>query len=293
MFGDHLRRLLNSNIQPDANTWAVLLTATSQGQDKQRVLREMYRRGYFRNTNVANRVAPDIISYSFGTFLDSERTSSGTEIASYMDTLTATFGPIWLSSTALHRMLSTLARRLCYEPALDLIDRLAATGSFYPSIKEFNALIEQAKWQRGLPVAVHLLLKALQEYNILPDSVTMDLLFACAWHCGSANVAKCIWKYRLLYKPLNSGDDYYMRHRIFKGLRLGLLPESNKSYLTGSEREKSILARFRATTTGSSQRQMLWEKRERSMASSCPNEALVKCCKKHLRKTSTRASKRP
>lgn len=187
---DKLKIMQRCNIKPDAESWVALLIAARSPFDKQRTVREMRHRGYFDQTDVACKAVPEIISYSLGPYLH-----AGGSLSTYINMLNQYYSPIWLSRSALHRILSALGQRIRFEDALSLIKDFAVAFGYKPSITDFNILISHCRWQDNVATAVHLINVAMNTYRLAPDAATFHLLFMLAYRQNYFNVARVMWKY--------------------------------------------------------------------------------------------------
>ena len=207
--GDRLEIMAERGIRPDAESWVALIRVARCTIDKQRTVREMHRRNYFEQTDVARSAVPEIISYSLSPFLE-----AGGSLMEYTDMLSQLYSLAWLSRTALHRIFTVLAKQLRYTDALDLIKNLADTLGYAPSIVDFDVLISQCRWPRDIATAVSLVTTAMDMFGVAPSSVTFDRLFAIAWVTNNYNVARVVWKYACA-----SGQaSYKMRDRVIRSL---------------------------------------------------------------------------
>ncbi|KAI0452146.1 hypothetical protein F5B21DRAFT_484744 [Xylaria acuta] len=219
-FSSVLRAMHRNGHYMRAETWTAFLTMIQDPETKDYIMKKMRSRGLHHLRPIAEELGRQNV------MLDLER-HAGTEM-SIQDLLHAQdtqYGPSWLDTTTLNRMIDVVGTHgnlgACHE-LLDLVDR---DGRARPDQYTLNTMITHTR-------SISQKIALLSRWPVLePDEVTYQQLFQVAWKQRLPNMLRVIWRYGVFAGLTNSR----MRRILTKLLRLEFSTSKSQAFLKAWE----------------------------------------------------------
>ncbi|KAI1756047.1 hypothetical protein F4782DRAFT_484610 [Xylaria castorea] len=215
-FNSILRAMLRRGHYIRVETWTAFLAMIQDPQIKLHIMRKMRSRGLHHLRPILEELGRQNV------MMDLER-RPGTEvdIQRLLHAQDGQYGPSWLDTITLNRMINVIGIRgnlgACYE-LLDLVDRHRRAR---PDQYTLNTMITHT---RSIPQKIALLSRWP---GLEPNRVTYNQLFQVAWRQRLPNMLRVIWRY-CAFANLTSS---HMRHNVTKLMHSELVLSKNQTFL--------------------------------------------------------------
>ncbi|KAI1421550.1 hypothetical protein F5Y12DRAFT_800867 [Xylaria sp. FL1777] len=225
-FNSTLRAMHKKGHYMRAETWTGFLTMIQNPRIKSYIMRRMRSRGLHRVPSILAEIGRQKVMLDLQRHLDSKM-----NIPRLLHSQDSLYGPAWLNTLTLNRMIEGLGSRedleACHE-LLDLVDRGRRVRADHYTL---NTMITHT---RSIPQKIALLSRW---QGLGPDDVTYRQLFQAAWRQRLPNMLRVIWRYGVFANLTGS----QMRHTLTILMRPELVVSKNRTLL--KEWEDVILGR--------------------------------------------------
>ncbi|KAI3322578.1 hypothetical protein HD806DRAFT_500418 [Xylariaceae sp. AK1471] len=219
-FNSVLRAMHRKGHYMRVETWKAFLAMIHDPRIKYYIMRKMRSRGLHRLKPILEELGRQAMMLE----LD-RRVGTDTSVRTLLHAQDRKYGPSWLDTITLNRILDVFGAHgnleACYE-LLDLIARSQRVGADHFTL---NTMITHT---RSIPQKIALLSRWPE---LKPDAVTYQMLFATAWKQRLPNMLRVIWRYGV-FAGLTSSQ---MRHTLTKLMRQELGLSKNRAFLKAWE----------------------------------------------------------
>lgn len=213
-----LKIMEDRGFAPNLDTWILFLRIFESIEVKSYILQAMNAKNLLNVPRTIQLIAQEMASYDAN-----HAVAQGKDLAAFLRDQEARYGPDWLTRDAGNKVLHVLGEYMRYEDAFKLLDLMGEQCEKFPrtyiherlatrpDAKSFTAILNHARIERKVPLAVNIIRKMkTRKLAVQPSATILDLLFDVAWRSQLRTSIVVIWRYACLARLTS----YTMRRRV-------------------------------------------------------------------------------
>lgn len=212
-----LRIMRDRGFAPNLDTWILFLRMFESIEVKAYILQAMNAKNMLNIPRAIQLVAQEMASYDAN-----HAVTQGKDLAAFLRDQESRYGPEWLTRDAGNKVLNVFGEYMRYEDAFKLLDLMAEQCEKFPTYihgrlatrpdaKTFAAILNHARIERKVPLAVNIMRKMkTRKLAVQPSADILDHLFDMAWRCQLRATIVVVWRYACLARLTS----YTMRRRV-------------------------------------------------------------------------------
>jgi hypothetical protein len=219
-FNSILRAMQRKGHYMRVETWKAFLAMIQDPRIKYYIMRRMRSRGLHRLQPILDELGRQAVMLD----LD-RRVTTDLSIQTLLHAQDRKYGPSWLNTITLNRMLDVIGSHGNLEACHELLDLVARSKRVEASHFTLNTMITHT---RSIPAKIALLSRWP---GLEPDAVTYQMLFSTAWKQRLPNMLRVIWRYGVFARLTSSK----MRHVLTTLMHQESSLSNNRAFLKAWE----------------------------------------------------------
>ncbi|KAI1825256.1 hypothetical protein F4861DRAFT_502187 [Xylaria intraflava] len=215
-FNSTLRAMQRKGHYVRSETWGAFISMIQNPQVKYYTMKRMKSRGLFRLEYILQEVGRQNVMINL-----ERRFHEGMRFEDVLDTQDKRYGPGWLNTITLNKMLDLLGAQGNLSACHELLGLAEKDGRVRPDIYTLNTMLSHT---RVIPMKIALLSRWP---HLSPDSVAYQQMFQTAWKARLPNMLRVIWRYAVFANETTS----QMRHNLTKLLYPSRDPSNKRVFL--------------------------------------------------------------
>lgn len=191
-FRNLVRDMGRANINPNPETWLILLSALVKPSEKAELIGHMVQHNYMSDINTIRGALKQTIQDSLLVHLD-----SGKDIDEFIDLMVNTHGANWFSSSLMGQMFSTLAR-LKDTATLERLVQICFDRRISLDAQALASLFEV--YRSNVFTAVRYMLRFIQTPWFHSSAHNLERLFFIAFKSRHYNISLVLWRYACMHQ---------------------------------------------------------------------------------------------
>ncbi|KAI9709206.1 MAG: hypothetical protein M1812_007729 [Candelaria pacifica] len=211
-----LQIMIKRSVRPNSATWVAFLMAVGSKAAKLQIINIMRSTNMLQDRSILKDAAAQVISGEMVGYL-----KSGQGLHALLGDMDKRYGQEWLSVGAANRILHDMGGQGAISEAFELFK--AMDDRFLrPDITSFNTLLGHCLYQQNVLAALRILEIMELEWTLVPDRITLDLIFKLGWNCYHYNICRVAWHYACMAGNVS----YKMQKLVFRSLLQDIFTET-------------------------------------------------------------------